>query len=328
MKAILPTLAVTEWRLSYEGISPGLAFALFVAASLATVFAYWKFTGSAPRWRKVLMAFFRIAAVLVLAALLAKPVLNLTVHDPVRQPLLVLVDGSESMKFEDRRESGEDLERAEIATGSRQSGVPRNRILEGITASPKLDLWPRLSEQSDLVFHQFGRNVSRVAAPEGEVKREEAAKIFSGLKYEESATAIGEAVRQVLQEPRPQPAGGVLLVTDGANNGGSSPIEAAQIAKEQGVPLFIYGVGVTSPRDVQVREVIAQKLAFVEEKLEVRGKIASRSMEEKTVTASLIANGGIVEGKEITIGGDREQVVSFFSEAEANRIKHARQAGA
>ncbi|MBX3743188.1 MAG: VWA domain-containing protein [Akkermansiaceae bacterium] len=314
MKAIFPTLAATEWRVSFEGISPGLAFALFVVASMATVFAYWKFAGSAPRWRKILMAFFRIAAVLVLAALLAKPVLNLTVHDPVRQPLLVLVDDSESMRFEDRREGKEDLERAEIATGSRQTGIPRNKILEGIAASPKLDLWPRLSEQSDLLFHQFGRNVSRVASPEGELKREDAAKIFSGLKYGESATAIGEAVRQVLQEPRPQPAGGVLLVTDGANNGGSSPIEAAQIAKEQGVPLFIYGVGVTSPRDVQVREVIAQKLAFVEEKLEVRGKIASRSMEEKAVTASLIANGEIVDGKEITIGGDREQEVSFTYE--------------
>jgi hypothetical protein len=314
MKAIFPTLAATEWRVSFEGNHPGLAFGLFVAASLATVFAYWKYAGSAPRWRKVLMAFLRIAAVLVLVALLAKPVLNLTVHDPVRQPLLVLVDDSESMRFEDRRESKEDLERAEIATGSRQTGIPRNKILEGIAANPKLDLWPRLSEQSDLLFHQFGRAVSRVTSPEGVLEREHAAEVFSGMKYGESATAIGEAVRQVLQDPRPQPAGGVLLVTDGANNGGSSPIEAAQIAREQGVPLFIYGVGVTSPRDVQVREVIAQKLAFVEEKLEVRGKIAFRSMEEKSVTASLIANGEIVEGKDITIGGDSELEVSFTYE--------------
>jgi len=322
MKAIFPTLAATEWRVSYEGISPGLAFGLFAVAALATAYAYWKFAGSAPRWRRVLMAFFRIAAVLVLAALLAKPVLNLTVHDPVRQPLLVLVDDSESMKFEDRRESTEDLDRADIATGSRQTGIPRSRMLEGIASSAKLDLWPRLSQQSDLLFHQFGRTVSRIPTPEGPLKREDAAKVFSALKYEESGTAIGEAVRQVLQEPRPQPPGGVLLVTDGANNGGSSPIEAAQIAKEQGVPLFIYGVGVTSPRDLQVREVIAQKLAFVEEKLEVRGKVVSRSMEEKTVTASLIANGEIVEGKDITVGGDREQQVVFsYEPKQAGELK-------
>ena len=52
MNAIPSILAATEWRLSYEGISPGLAFILFAGIALGTVFAYWKFAGSAPRWRK------------------------------------------------------------------------------------------------------------------------------------------------------------------------------------------------------------------------------------------------------------------------------------
>jgi len=322
MNAIPSILAATEWRLSYEGISPGLAFILFAVIALGTVFAYWKFAGSAPRWRKILMAMFRISAAVVLVALLAKPVLNLTVHDPVRQPLLVLVDGSESMKFQDRREREEDLNRSEIATGSRQASLARNELLKAVASNKKLDLWPRLSEQADLQFYQFGRNASRLSTPEGKVTTGDATRIFNELKYEETSTAIGEAVRQVLQEPRPQPAGGVLLVTDGANNTGSSPIEAAQIAKEQGVPLFIYGVGVTSPRDVRVREVNSQKLAFVQEKLEVRARIVSQSMEEKTVTANLVANGGIVEGKDITIGGDREQTIAFtYEPQDAGELK-------
>ncbi len=322
MNAIPSLLGATEWRVSYEGISPGLAFGIFAVIALGTIYAYWKFAGSSPRWRKFLMAAFRISAAAVLVALLAKPVLNLTVHDPVRQPLLVLVDGSESMKIQDRRERDEDLKRSEIATGTRQASIARDELLKGVASNRKLDLWPQLSEQADLWFYQFGRNASRVATPEGKWKQEDATKVFGGLKYEETSTAIGEAVRQVLQEPRPQPAGGVLLVTDGANNSGSSPIEAAQIAKEQGVPLFIYGVGVTSPRDLRVREVNAQKLAFVQEKLEVRARIVSQSMEEKTVTANLIANGEIVEGKDITIGGDREQTVAFtYEPKEAGELK-------
>lgn len=319
----------SEWSVSYEGISPGLAFVIFAVIALGTVFAYLKFAPGASRWRKIVMMVLRIAAALVLVTLLAKPVINLTVHDPVRQPLAVLVDGSESIQFQDRRERVEDLKRAGIATGmlgasggldqslpgnaaNELGSISRKELLTKLAANEKLDLWPKLAGQADLAFYQFGRNAVRVPFEQQQkLKAEDAARLFGELKAEETSTAIGEAVRQVLQEPRPQPIGAMLLVTDGANNSGSSPIEAAQIAKEQGVPLFIYGVGVTSPRDLLVREVTAQKLAFVEERLEVRARVASQSMEEKTLVASLKANGETVDEKEITLGGDREQEVIF-----------------
>lgn len=310
----LSIIAATEWRVSFEGLAPGLAFGLFVLVALATVFAYWKYA-RASRWRKWLMAAFRIAAVLVLAALLAKPVLHLTVHDPVRQPLLVLLDDSESMAFADKRETKEDLDRSEIATGSEQSSIARKELLKGVAANRKLDLFPKLSAQADLSFYRFGRNASPISSPEGKIKPSDAEALFAGLKSEDTVTAVGDAVRQVLEEPRPQPAGGVLLVTDGSSNTGSSPLEAAQIAKEQGVPLFIYGVGVTSPRDVRVIEVLSRKLAFVGENMEVSARISSQGMGEKPVKVNLLADGAVVAEKEIVLG-DREQKVSFIHQPE------------
>ena len=286
------------------------------------------------------MVFLRIAAALVLVTLLAKPVLNLTIHDPVRQPLAVLVDNSESLRFEDRRANPDDVKRAAIAAGRidakdglNQSvpgdaakdltNIPRKDLLQKLAANQKLDLWPKLSEQADLLFYQFGRSAVRVpSTQEGKLKTEDATAFFQNFKFEETSTAIGESLRQVLQEPRSQPIGGVVLVTDGANNSGSSPIEAAQIAKEQGVPLFIYGVGVTSPRDVRVREVTAQKLAFIQERLDVKARIVSQSMEEKSVVVTLRGNGETLAEKEITIGGDREQEVIFqFAPQTAGEMK-------
>ncbi|MBC8127918.1 MAG: VWA domain-containing protein [Gloeobacteraceae cyanobacterium ES-bin-144] len=329
--------AKPEWNVSFEGLTPGWAFLLFLALALATVFAYWKFASAASTVRKGLMIFLRIAAALVLVTLLAKPVINLTVQNPVRQPLLVLLDGSESMKFKDRRDRTDDLKRAAIAAGEIEnigqnvspdvkkqlSGISRQTLLEKLAANPKLDLWPRLEKQADLMFYQFGRSANRLPfSTEGPIQSKEVAEFFKGLNYTETATSLGESLRQVLQEPRPQPAGGVLLITDGANNSGSSPIEAAQIAKEQGVPLFIFGVGVTSPRDVRVREVTTQKLAFVNETLEVRAQVLSLGMDEGKVTALLESNGETLAEREVSIGGDSEQEVVFqFSPKTAGEIK-------
>jgi len=323
--SFMPLLAAAgtarQWTLSYEGISAGWAFLLFLVLAFATILAYWKCAPGAPRWRKFAMITLRILACLVLAALLAKPVLNLTLHNPVRQPLAVLLDGSQSMEFADKRERQEDLKRAATGSGLPASTagldtITRAALLQKVAANKELNLWSRLADQSDLAFYQFGRNATNVPAPfikDGKIKLEDAALFFQNLKTESPVTAVGEALRQVLQEPRQQPLGGVLLVTDGANNVGSSPLEAAQIAKEQGVPLFIYGIGVTSPRDLMVQEVSTQKLAFVDERLQVRARIGSRSMEEKTVTVSLKGNGEILEEQDVTLGGDREQEIIFHT---------------
>src|SRR5258708_4529221 len=112
---ITPLLAVLgegrhrQWNLSFEGLAPGWAVALFVVLAVGTVVAYWKWTPGVASSRRAGMASLRLLAAAVLAGLLARPVLNLTLHVPVRQPLAVLVDASQSMSFADRRERPEDL---------------------------------------------------------------------------------------------------------------------------------------------------------------------------------------------------------------------------
>ena len=122
-----------DWSLGFEGISPGWAFLIFLLIALGTLFAYWKFA-PVSRWRKGVMVFLRIAAALVLVTLLAKPVLNLTIHDPVRQPLAVLVDNSESLRFEDRRANPDDVKRAAIAAGRIDAKDGLNQSVPGDAA--------------------------------------------------------------------------------------------------------------------------------------------------------------------------------------------------
>jgi hypothetical protein len=119
-----------------------------------------------------------------------------------------------------------------------------------------------------------------------------------------------------LQEDRSRPVGAILLVTDGQNNVGSSPLEAAQIAKEQGIPLFIYGVGVTSPPDIILEEIITQKLSFVKERVEVRARIRTQGLKDKAASAVLRVNGVDKDEKnfEIIEDGERTVVLNFTPE--------------
>ena len=61
-----------------------------------------------------------------------------------------------------------------------------------------------------------------------------------------------DALRDVVTRKRGQPLAGVLLVTDGANNTGAQPLESAAALRQEGVPVYVYGVGITSPRDIIV----------------------------------------------------------------------------
>lgn len=317
-----------SWSLGHEGLAPGWAFLLFLIAGAATIFGYLRYAPGVSKTRRITMMSLRLVSSVVLLILLTKPVIRFTENKVVKQPLAVLVDNSRSMKVADRRDTPVDQGRAAIAMGlmepdadpakgvsssiaAQVKDVSRKDLLRRLKYNQKLDLWGKLGKTSDLVFYGFGGDAKSIAAPAAESTGKEKPPAFPELEPTEPVTAIGDALRQVLQEPRGQTLGGVLLITDGCGNQGASPLEAAQIAREQNVPLFIYGTGVTSPPDIEVKETIVQSLAFAGERVEVRARIASRNLPEQPATVTLKADGQEVARVEATLGGDKEDEVSF-----------------
>ncbi len=71
-------------------------------------------------------------------------------------------------------------------------------------------------------------------------------------------------------------------MTDGANNSGSPPREAALLARQEGVPLYIYGVGITSPRDIIVANLFAPDVTFVKDEVPVTVRVRSQGMNGET----------------------------------------------
>ena len=314
------------WTITHEGLAPAWAFLLFAALAVARVLAYLRCAPNVSRSKRAVMMALRVCATAVLTGLLTKPVIQFTDFQPVKQPFAVLVDASGSMALADRREAAVDLNRVAIATGlvdpasdpakplaapylAQVRGVSRQDIVHRIGYNPKFNLWSRLAALAELHFYQFGAGAQQIGSAIGSEPSAPGTVLvaFPAIASDQPSTAIGESLRQVLQEPRSQSLGGVLLITDGGNNRGSSPIEAAQIAKEQHVPLFIYGVGVTSPPDIEVTEVTTQRLAFIGERLEVRAHIVSRNIDDRPSSVTLKADGEVVDHREVSIGGYREQ---------------------
>jgi len=305
-----------EWAVAAEGLPMGWAFLIFLALAAACIWAYQRYAPEVkPRWRYLLTAL-RIAVIALFLILLVKPVLQVTINEPVRQTLLVLLDYSQSMQLADRRTAAEDIERAEIATGEKSGGEPaisRWDLLKKLFVNPRLNLWPRLQEKADVVFYRFGRDLTPLGPLRSEegAAAQEARALLDSVTPDEAATGVGEAVRQALDQNRGQVVGGMLLITDGASNSGMPVAEAARMAREAGIPLFIYGVGVTSPVDIALKEIHAPRLAFVKERVNVKAKFSAQGMGRMTLTAVLQANGVPVDERPVELAEDGDYEVNF-----------------
>ena len=84
-----------------------------------------------------------------------------------------------------------------------------------------------------------------------------------------NTTAIGDALRDILERKRGQPVAGIVLMTDGGKTQASPPAEAAEGARRDGVPIYPYGVGITSPRDIIVSHLSAPEIAFAKDEMTV-----------------------------------------------------------
>jgi von Willebrand factor type A domain len=320
----------TQYALGYEGISWGWAFFAFVVLVAGVIWSYHRYAPGVGRITRISLILLRSILLGLLLILLVRPVLLITIEETVRRPLLVLLDSSQSMTLGDQR-GGDDLVRAAIATGAvepagglKQSpptgddklkSIPRRDLLEGLAANEKMNLWPRLNKRSSLQFFGFGRKLGQIgelAAPENSsLTTDESAVFFHGLHDDENLTAIGDGLRELLDDQRGQSISGILLITDGANNTGSSPIEAAAIAKQDGVPLFIYGIGVTSPQDILVAELSGPQVSNVKEKLNVTARIRAQSMMGRKATIQLKADGKVVDEQPIEFRADGEQEITL-----------------
>jgi hypothetical protein len=102
----------------------------------------------------------------------------------------------------------------------------------------------------------------------------------------------------------------LVLITDGNSNVGENPIDAAL---EAGFPIYAVGVGDPLPkRDVLVKMVRTNEIGYAGDRIPVEVGIESQGYEGSKTTVSIQERGELLDRKEISLSGTRqEQSVRF-----------------
>ena len=266
--------------------------------------------------RRHLLTALRMGVLLLLLFILLRPVVSFTIENRLRRTLIALVDKSSSMDIPDIRRDETDIKRAAIAMGkidkldqsldpaiaAQVQQVSRADLMKAAFANSHLDLLGKLKKKYDIEYVNFNR--APIAANEEQAFRQAAPDDDA-----RQSTAIGDAVRDVLNRKRGQPVVGILLVTDGANNSGSEPLEAATAAAQDKIPLYVYGVGITSPRDIIVDSVFTPDVAFIKDEVQVTVRVRAQGLKGQKAQLSLKMGDQEVASKELEFSDDGEQAV-------------------
>ncbi len=332
---IADSVQVSDIALAFHGITPGTALLIALIIVSGTVWIYLRSTPRLTMTQKTILAVLRSLLLVMILFMLMRPVLLLTVEGTIRRSLLLLIDSSASMQIKDLRQDPADLKRAAIAKGlidsngglmqsvpgdtSSFSQMSRSDVVKSMLTNDRLQLLKKLGETYDLVPYTFGQTLQALSSGSGSpapgtpppaadapVKD---ASFLDTVTFDKPYTAIGDAVRGLLDLKRGQPLAGILLITDGGNNYGSQPVDAAALAQQDKVPLYIYGVGISSPHDIIVSQVYSPEVVFAKEEATASVTVRSQAMSGRTAKLVLKLGDQIMDTKDLTFGEDGEQVV-------------------
>jgi hypothetical protein len=291
--------------------------ALALAVAVAIIISAYRRTGKplSRRLRATLITL-RIVSIGLLLICLLEPALTVREEVHRKANLLVLVDDSQSMSLTDvdsrKFPPLEGNKESPPLEGNKES-LPLERENE---ESPPLEKEneesPPLEKGGKGGFEGDRNVVSRIdAVKRAFVYREngpmaDLADRFNIQLYQFSSdcthveeltptaagtlTDIGKAISKAAGEWRGQLTAGIVLVSDGGNNSGESPVE---IVRQAGMPVYTVGVGSThKPRDIQVAKVEVSPIAYAEHLLPVRAVIKSSGYDGREVQVSLTQDVG------------------------------------
>jgi hypothetical protein len=299
----------------------GLVLLLLVLGALGFVIYLYRAETSLSRPKRVVLGLCRLSALTVIFAILFEPLVGTELIVDLPRTVLVLLDRSESMGIRDVRATPEAQKDAALALGAvpfeaaeaplpeqvkaQVASVSRSELARGLVR--RSGLFDRLADEYRLRYFTFG---DRLVPAKGEGAASLEALAAAGPT--DTATRLGTAVEEAVDRYSGQPIVGVIVLTDGASNGGLEPLEVARRMGKREVPLFPVGLGLPQPQDVSVRKLIAQDTVFLKDRVSVRVGLSSRGYTGRGVDVTLSLDGEKVADKRVTLTGGSQYEELFF----------------
>ena len=278
--------------------SPVSAWWLLLALALAFALACWvyrrRYSDLQVRWRRSLLIGLRVLSLLLLAALLFRPSLQVSTHLPRKSRIALLIDGSQSMT---------------LPHGSRQTRWEAlHQWLDPGSGSVLADL----EERFQLQLFQFDREIREIQP---------------GPDLLPTGTGTGlEAALSALRKHRGegQPLAAVVILSDGADNLSGQLQEVLDTYRREGVPVHTVGIGQESlGRDIQVSQVTFTPRILPGSS--TRGVVSLNSVgyPGRRVSVEIREAGTLIAAQPVTLNGSgASQMVELSLKPQGTGLKH------
>ncbi|HZT42360.1 MAG TPA: hypothetical protein VFA07_09220 [Chthonomonadaceae bacterium] len=266
------------------------ALALLAVGAAVWLYVRWELRRRSGHRSLVVL---RGLVVALLALILLNPVVRAAAPVArVKAPFLILLDTSRSMTTPDAEQDASSGARLTRWNAARQAVLRNTNLLEA------------LSRRYDVRFYGFD---DRAVARTPESLRQQA-------EPAGSHTDIGDAITQAVNGSRPVSSanavhGGMLLVSDGRDNGTASPVEAAHVARSLGFPVYTLCLGQeTKARDLQVVARRPQTFAAPGQTVDLAAEIRDTGIPHANVRVDLLREGRRVASQNLFVTPGRQEV--------------------
>ena len=265
-----PTRVYERGEYVLAPVLPAWLIAVAAIAALALVIATYSRLRAVTRRDRIVLGVLRALSVLIVLACLLRPTVVLSSAVAQRNVLAILFDDSRSMKIRDVNGEGRlaAIQRAFADT----SAVVR-----------------RLSERFALRTFRFAADATPTSG-------------VATLTASGARTDLAKALDVAREDLAGMPLAGVVVVTDGADNGGSDLGTALLALRARRVPIYTVGVGQERfARDVAIERVSAPSSVLSGATLLIEVAIGVRGAGGERTTVTVEANGRIVGTEEIRL---------------------------
>lgn len=146
--------------------------------------------------------------------------------------------------------------------------------------------------------------------------------LFNKLFFTEKESDLAAGFKTINELYFNRNIGGVVLISDGIYNKGNHPMYEAE--RVEMTPIFCLGTGdTTTQRDVIVRSIQTNEVAFVNNQFPIEATIESNRLPGKQISIQLLEDGKVIQQKSLQNGnGASDQHVVTFSVNAKNKGFH------
>ncbi|MCH7988785.1 MAG: VWA domain-containing protein [Planctomycetes bacterium] len=206
--------------------------------------------------------------------------------------VVVLIDDSASMRFDDQYPQQEIAEKAkELIDAGDFNEATRLNLGKAILTNDDGAFLKRLLRKHKLRVYRFSDSVSAVGSEAVEEDDLDAlTPLLLDLSPDGAQTRPGPAVVKILDDLRGTRPSAIVILTDGITTTTEEEnlSTVAELAREKLVPIYLVGIGSEEPsRDLHLYDMRADEVAFVREPILFSARLKGYELQGRSVSVSL-----------------------------------------